>query len=359
MRNKDLAANIQLPLKVVTIRLEHIKSNLPGLMKRVEWYALDRQKREDRHECLISADEWTFAALDCLDSKWRDRLKVRYRNKPELTNPEIPLDFINKLPCDIGEILTLGSWSLTKNIFRFEDQVIQMLVKTEYKKGLPSFLLNIPDIAVYIQTDNANLKVKNELVVGVIFSKSTLNGRKVLFTTIYTDTGLSKTVTMFVPEDDDYETTVDDCLADFLDTFLDENDRPSEEEVRIYTDLQKKLINLIIWFSQKEPDFKRLTDDPIENTPKLTTVKRELRLFEASKYKPTIVGIATNKRINAAIKERDEDIRQGKYVGTRIPHPRMPHWHFYWMGKRGAKEKWVNHWIPFLIVGGVPTSKEK
>lgn len=47
-----------------------------------------------------------------------------------------------------------------------------MLVKTEYNRSIPGFLLNLPDIAIYVQTDNANLYVQNEQVVGVIFAKT-------------------------------------------------------------------------------------------------------------------------------------------------------------------------------------------
>jgi hypothetical protein len=75
MRNKDLDPKIGLPLKVITARLEHVKINLTGLIKRVEAYAIDRQKSDDLHECLISGDEWTYAALDCKDPIWRTRLK--------------------------------------------------------------------------------------------------------------------------------------------------------------------------------------------------------------------------------------------------------------------------------------------
>lgn len=52
-----------------------------------------------------------------------------------------------------------------------------MLVKTEYNRSIHGFLLN-PDIAIYVQTDNANLYVQNEQVVGVILRKNTLNDRR-------------------------------------------------------------------------------------------------------------------------------------------------------------------------------------
>lgn len=40
--------------------------------------------------------------------------------------------------------------------------------------------------------------------------------------TVYTDTGLAKTITMHFPDDDDFESTVEDCMTDFIDTFFDE-----------------------------------------------------------------------------------------------------------------------------------------
>lgn len=199
--------------------------------------------------------------------------------------------------------------------------------------------------------------MQNEQVVGVIFAKNTLNDRKVLFTTVYTDTGLAKTITMHFPDDDDFESTVEDCMTDFIDTFFDEKNLPDEQEINTFMELQKKLINLILWFSQKEPDLRPLTPETTQARPKLELIKRELRLFEANKYKPTIVGTETNKKINEAILKRDEDLKSGNYKGTKKPHPRVPHWNFYWLGKRGTKEKWVNHWIPFQIVGGVPKEK--
>ena len=326
MRNKDLDPKIGIPLKVITARLEHVKFNLNGLMKRVEAYAIARQNSKDPHECLISGDEWTYAALDCRDPIWRERMKrTSTIMGVQATGQEIPLSFINQLPCNIGEIITLGSWSLTKNIYRFEDQVIQMLVKTEYNRSIPGFLLNLPDIAIYVQTDNANLYVQNEQVVGVIFAKNTLNDRKVLFTTVYTDTGLAKTITMHFPDDDDFESTVEDCMTDFIDTFFDEKNLPDEQEINTFMELQKKLINLILWFSQKEPDLRPLTPETTQARPKLELIKRELRLFEANKYKPTIVGTETNKKINEAILKRDEDLKSGNYKGTKKPHPRIPH----------------------------------
>ena len=64
MRNKDLDPKIGIPLKVITARLEHVKFNLNGLMKRVEAYAIARQNSKDPHESLISGDEWTYPAQD-------------------------------------------------------------------------------------------------------------------------------------------------------------------------------------------------------------------------------------------------------------------------------------------------------
>ncbi len=136
------------------------------------------------------------------------------------TGQEIPLSFINQLPCNIGEVIALGSWSLTKNIYRFEDQVIQMLLKTRIQPQYPSFLLNLLILRSTFKPTMPISTCKMNKWSVLFLRKTRLNDRKVLFTTVYTDTGLAKTITMHFPDDDDFESTVEDCMTDFIDTFF-------------------------------------------------------------------------------------------------------------------------------------------
>lgn len=355
MKKAQLDSKFKNPLMVVTTRLEFIKKELTGLIKNVEAYAIERQKNDDKHPCIISADEWVHAALNSLDPHWKKKIATTNILGKKVMPDRIPLDIISKLPCTIGELITLGSWSLTKNIYRFEDEIINKLIETEYNKDLPSFLLNIVDLSVYIQTDNADLFFNNTKIVGVIFSKNTFDDQDVLFTTIYFDHGMSRTITMKLPEENG-KSKIEDCMGDFIDSFFAEDARPHDDEIEAFTKLQKKLINLLLWFSQSEPDFIPLDKEP-KTKAGLVTVKREIRLFEAQAYKPYIAGAKAKIKLREAMSEYERILKTGNFSGGRIPHPRKAHWNYYWIGKRGMREKWVSHWIPFQIIGGVPKDK--
>ncbi|MDR8236128.1 hypothetical protein FPK75_23275, partial [Acinetobacter baumannii] len=67
----------------------------------------------------------------------------------------IPKELLDRLPVTTGELVTLGNWMLTKNIYRFEDIVINELIKTGFNGVIQNHILNLPDLCVYIQTDNA------------------------------------------------------------------------------------------------------------------------------------------------------------------------------------------------------------
>ena len=58
---------------------------------------------------------------------------------------------------------------LTKNIYRFEDIVINEILKTGFDGVIPNYIINLPDLCIYIQTDNAKLMFEENLVMGVLF----------------------------------------------------------------------------------------------------------------------------------------------------------------------------------------------
>ena len=82
-------------------------------------------------------------------------------------------------------------------------------------------------------------------------------------------------------------------------------------------------------------------------------VKNELRLFEASKYKPFIAGQETKETIKSLYKDLNKlDDGAKPKIGAKRPHLRRAHYHLYWYGKKGAYERHDFKWIPITIVGG-------
>lgn len=91
---------------------------------------------------------------------WASNLKV---------GDHIPKELLDELPVTT-ELVTLGNWMLTKNIYRFEDIVINEILKTGFDGVIPNYIINLPDLCIYIQTDNAKLMFEDNRVMGVLFS---------------------------------------------------------------------------------------------------------------------------------------------------------------------------------------------
>lgn len=381
-----------IPLKVVTARLGHLKYSFRGIMAEIEERALKNllirknNKSNDDFGLLLSWDDWIYAALDIqhrektnnnelgqrstLDTILdQDNARINlYSNVLETfkqkrgiaekksgwadglkTGEHIPVEFINDLPMPIGELVALGSWMLTKNVYRFDDLVIAELLKSEFEGKLPNHIINLPDIATYIQTDNADLRFQGHRVVGVIFLVSSLSDQRVLITNLYLDTGIAKTIVIAFDEDRDIE----ESLTDFVDNFQHEyNPDEHEEELNERLSVLKKLVNLALWFSQEKPETYPLILG-VKNEPVgFKTVKGKKRLFEADKYKPFRVGTETGQAFRKIYSELELKKEQNKQSGLRAPHLRRSHWHLYWYGKKGSFERWELKLLPITIVGG-------
>lgn len=398
-----------LPLKIVSNRLNCMKNGLNGLLKKVEERAIyNHNKRHDKSleiENLLTWDDWIYSALDvnheikqAKEAKQNESAKQAsviekmlanyHNNKPfshglnksdkktdsvyetamqnvighfgiKAKKPawaenlkageHIPKQLLDELPVTTGELVTLGSWMLTKNIYRFDDIVINELLKTGFKGVIPNFIVYLPDLCVYVQLDNANLFFENTKVVGVIFCLTEIVGQKVLVNTLYLDNGSPRTIAITLNDDQDIESS----LTDFVDEFQEDyNPDLMQTELNSRLDLQKKLINIVLWFSQKKPEIEPLFNG--DNPPvKFTLIKKEKRLFEATKYKSFIVGRDTATTIKKAYEEIEKARNIGNYAG-KDPHIRKSHWHLYWYGKKGKQENSEVKWVKWTIVGGVP-----
>lgn len=237
---------------------------------------------------------------------------------------------------------------LTKNIYRFEDIVIKEVLKSGFEGNLPAYIVNLPEISTYIQTDNASLFFEEKRVVGVVFCKTELDGNLVLVSTLYLDDGLPRTIAMNIDEDQNIENCVTDFINDFQSQLLE------EENQKVVADriaIQKKIINLVLWFSQTEPDYQPMTPETKNEKVSFTIIKGEKRLFESSKYRPFIVGRKTSEIFKKVYKDLEVAIQNGGGSG-REPHLRKSHWHLYWYGKKGKFEKYEFKLLPVTVVSG-------
>ncbi|MCK0918767.1 hypothetical protein [Acinetobacter pittii] len=235
----NLSNEFAIPLKVVTARCQHLKASFKGIFNKIESKAIKYKNDDKKISSLVTWDDWIYAGLDCYAPDWQKGLNV---------GDAIPDHLINNLPCPTGELVTLGSWMLTKNIYRFENEVATELTKSKFEGNLPNFLINVPELCIYVQTDNFDLHFQQSKIYGVIFTLTELCYQKVLVSTIFLDTGLTRTIVLLVNE----EKAIEDCLSDFIDEFHDDRSILDENEIDQYQSLQKQLINILLWFSLSE-----------------------------------------------------------------------------------------------------------
>eukprot|EP00918_Siedleckia_nematoides_P083509 GHVU01183072.1.p1 GENE.GHVU01183072.1~~GHVU01183072.1.p1 ORF type:complete len:408 (-),score=34.51 GHVU01183072.1:119-1342(-) len=405
----NLPNSYALPLKIVSTRLNHMKTELTGVMKKIEQRAIYNQKMRKDHsddiQLLLTWDDCIYAALDCNHELKQARIAKEneiarqtsviekmlnnYNNnlpfgkgidngksanvsvyeqalqnikgvkgsKPAWASnlkvgDHIPKELLDELPGTTGELVTLGNWMLTKNIYRFEDIVINEILKTGFNGVIPNYIINLPDLCIYIQTDNAKLMFEDNRVMGVLFCVTELCGQRVLVSTMYLDTGMPRTIVITLNEDLDIESS----LGDFVDEFQQDYDPETmQDDLNVRIEIQKKLINLVLWFSQQKPE----TSLPIPEGTKpvqFTHVKKEKRLFEASKYKTYMIGTETAKEFTKIYQELEAAKNQAKGTGKRTPHLRRSHWHLYWYGKKGKNERYDFKLLPITMVGGITKS---
>lgn len=334
----NLSKDFAIPLRLINARSQHLKNSFKGLLKNIESRAIEHKNNDKNVKSLVTWDDWLYAAFDCYSPNWKSGLNV---------GDPIPNHLINNLPCPTGEIVSLGTWLLTKNIYRFENEVAKELAKNEFEGKLPSFLINISELCIYVQTDNFDLNLEESKVHGVIFTVTELCFKRVLVSTVFLESGEARSLILLLNESH----TIEQCLNAFIKEFQDSRATFNQDELNDYQSLQKKIINILLWFSLTEPDYSPLLPDNHKEKNGLQSNKGNLRLYEAKKYKPYIVGSAMADKINK-LNAKPLILNNISKSNMRKAHLRRAHYHLYWLGPKGSYDQYEFKWIPVTMISG-------
>lgn len=238
-------------------------------------------------------------------------------------------------------LLILGTWSYSKKIYRFNEDLYKELKNTSFNdSNIPSSVLKtLPYHAIYIETPDYFFNKERLYGFFATLAYSFTDKTNVLyfhlifgeFSTCYPVLGIEEEKCILLDkyiggtidvENDNYITDKESADFSFLLSLLlyicSENDKFSNQDA----------------FPSKKLEFKKVKDG--------------LRLFQPSQEKIIKIGDKEGEIIR---KFREEEIQYPDGTKKR-PHMRRAHWHGYWTGKRDSQEFKYN-WIPPTFVNNI------
>lgn len=312
------------------LQLNELSKSYKGLFEFVERRAI--KNLEAKQSIILEWDDWIYAALDLKFPNWHKGLKV---------GEPIPFEYFKYLPGSIGALQSIGLWRYTKSIYKFESNVGNLLLESQFDKTIPAELLTkLPEWVIYIDTENLDLDLIKQKVYGIWFNVTRISGKLALIATALLESGITKTSVMLLDQK-----TIDENITDFINTFHDKNVDLDMEFIQPYTDFLKKSIQLILFICQPEPDVLSTEPGTTIAISHFKKIKGKVRLFEAQKTRKFDIGTVTARLLDRKLIS-DEYKPSGMTVA---PHIRRGHWHGYWSGSKDNKKlgyKWI---LPIIV----------
>ncbi|HCA5182995.1 TPA: hypothetical protein MW242_002619 [Acinetobacter baumannii] len=319
-------------LTSITTRLELLKKSYPNLRKIVEDLVINKHVKGIKDEYILSWSEWIKCALYSIAPEY-------VRNAP--VNAPVPLEILAKLPIPMIELVTVGTWMYTKNIYRFKNELAQLITKTPFKREVPVDLLHLKELSLYVQTDNMKLDFAGQEIEGVMYTKNVLNGVPVLLTTLFFKSGPTFSTAMIL----ETGKTIEYGILEFIRQNHSDQAILDDQTVQEVLRIQKLTVNILLWFSQKEPEVMAINVGNKEQYF-IKRTKGKFKLIESKNYREFVVGHETAQ----LIQEAKQQIKNCDRKGIE-PQIRLPHWQLYWLGKKGSFDQYEIKWKSKYYVG--------
>ena len=249
---------------------------------------------------------------------------------------------------DVAKLAAVGAWRYTQGIYRFNDDVYQSLITTDFDREMPiEVLYRLKEWCVYIEVPGSD-----EMLGFFAHLEHDINtGKDELRLLIDSADALIPIILHM--GDWTVETAIEKAFGVSISNLFmignthDAGELKSQQEkvIEYNARLAKHCLSLLLYLCSDEPDIERVEGELPERTkPKKT--KKGWQFFPPSKPKVWNVG-----------KEIGEQIRKWQKAPTGAEHAspkahiRRAHWHGYWTGARAAESrKFIYKWVAPVFV---------
>lgn len=241
----------------------------------------------------------------------------------------------------------LAAWRMGgKNVLVFDDAVLAELWSTPVTGDIPTdVLLHLPFWGAYIPLPAVATERESVAGVFVHLEQDANTKRPELRFLVH----LSSDDLMMIPLDVDKRVSLEEAVRRTFPFALTDVPEPERAMTKAYLEvvraLTEPLVSITLYLCAANAEIRA----PNTNAPAVFAHQNpRKRVFAASQ--PTTWNVAW--RIGAALRRAREAVKKysagAAQGGTKIPHMRRQHWHWWRTGKRSDPSTWdyVSHWIP-------------
>ncbi len=268
----------------------------------------------------------------------------------------------------IWDLAVAGTWRLTKDIFRFDPDLYQILIGTSLEGDISfDFLKRLPAWCIYVETQNLTVftDVKSALVKGfwaMIEHDANYHTEELRLFFFLEDGSLLPAILQI-----DKTATISQAMQSIVrrdsdHNLVDPQILQASNEIA-YIEMHECIevaLNLLLYICAYWESMSGGFDKK-PGRPTQMKSKKGWRFFPAERGNNIMIGSSIGEKIRSARKSdresQAEDLPSGREKTRRSPRPhvRRAHWHGYWTGPRNPGEtqesrKFELKWIPPIPV---------
>lgn len=251
---------------------------------------------------------------------------------------------------DIAKLAAIGTWRYTQGIYRFDRDVYDSLINTDFDREMPvEVLYRLKEWCIYVETPDLS-----EMYGFFAHLEHDINtGIDELMLLIDCEESLIPIILHIG------DWTVERAIDESIKTAIDNQERfktfgfagkaiikdQRDRLVNLQSKIAKHCLSLLLYLCSDEPDIERVENE-LPHYIKPTRTKRGLQFFPPSKPKIWNIGRTIGEQIRKWQKEPT-----GNNHASPKAHIRRAHWHGYWTGSKAkANRKFIYKWIAPIFV---------